>query len=1031
MHKKITILLFSAVILALSSGISFALNGDVLLYGYKDHAGVTNYFPVLSEATTSTSGTGIIVGLVTNSSGNPIQNVFVEAYDVSGAAVSSAYTDFNGTYSLSYLFSGSYKVFFSGISSGYVDEWYYDALDINSAAWVNVSDNSTTQYIDAVLSYQGSISGIVTDGVNPLQNASVQVYDSFSSYIADAITDSQGRYTVMDVSPGFYKVLFDGRKYIGPPGYISEWYNDVSEFDFLGATGVAVVFGAVTVNINASLSQGGGITGRITDGLNPIQNVSVYAYDAATSTFITSAPSDNSGAYSLVGLSAGSYKVYFEGDKAGYINEWYNNATDFDTAASVSVAVGIITAGIDGSLSPGGSISGSVTDASYPIENVLVSVHDPYTGTKISGASTDAAGYYIISGIPAGIFKVFFYGSDGFNPLSEGFISEWFYDTTDINAAATVVVSVGSVTTNVDAVLDIGGAISGTVTDGGSPLANIIIDVVDADKNIFVAESFTDAAGYYKAKGIPTGTFKVNFIGDYLGYANEWYDDAVDINTASSVPATAPNITIGIDAILVPVSSTFTIIASAGTGGTITPSGAVTVNAGASQTFDLAADAGFKIASLSVDGASITGAVGQASYSYTFTSVAANHSIDVTFTPYVTTYIITASAGAGGTITPSGAVTVNAGASRTFDLAVDAGFKIATLTVDGVSVAGATGLAFYSYTFSNVTADHIINVTFSPIVATYTITASAGTGGAISPSGAVSVNQGDSATFYMSANSGYKIASLTVDGVQISGAAGQSSYSYTFTAVAANHSVNVTFAPVLTTYTLTASAGSGGNISPSGITTLNAGDSLTVFISANAGYKISTLNVDGAAVTEASGLSSYSYTFSNIASNHTIDVAFAPVITTYNIIATSGSGGSISPSGSVSITSGTAQTFNISANSGYRIAALTVDGVAIAGASGLSSYSYAFSNVSSNHTIDVSFNFAVYLITASTSRGGSISPSGAVEVRPGASQTFYITPDSGYKVVDVTVDGRSMGTLYAVTFNNIIDNHSITVTFSR
>jgi len=74
----------------------------------------------------------------------------------------------------------------------------------------------------------------------------------------------------------------------------------------------------------------------------------------------------------------------------------------------------------------------------------------------------------------------------------------------------------------------------------------------------------------------------------------------------------------------------------------------------------------------------------------------------------VTQYTLTASAGAGGSISPSGAVTVNSGASRTFTITASAGYTIASVTVDGSNQGAIT-----SYTFSNVTAGHTIAATFA------------------------------------------------------------------------------------------------------------------------------------------------------------------------------------------------------------------------------------------------------------------------------------------------------------------------------
>ncbi len=146
-------------------------------------------------------------------------------------------------------------------------------------------------------------------------------------------------------------------------------------------------------------------------------------------------------------------------------------------------------------------------------------------------------------------------------------------------------------------------------------------------------------------------------------------------------------------------------------------------------------------------------------------------------------YTITASAGAGGSISPSGSVSVAQGANQTFAIAASSGYSISDVTVDGASVG-----AVNSYTFGNVQANHTIAASFAAI-ASYTITASAGTGGSITPSGTVAVSQGGSQTFSIAASSGYSISGVTVDGAGVGAVS-----SYTFSNVQANHTIAASFA---------------------------------------------------------------------------------------------------------------------------------------------------------------------------------------------------------------------------------------------
>jgi hypothetical protein len=71
-----------------------------------------------------------------------------------------------------------------------------------------------------------------------------------------------------------------------------------------------------------------------------------------------------------------------------------------------------------------------------------------------------------------------------------------------------------------------------------------------------------------------------------------------------------------------------------------------------------------------------------------------------------------------------------------------------------------------------------------------------------------------------------------------------------------------------------------------------------------------------------------------------------------------------------------------------------------------------------------------FTITASAGSGGTISPSGGVIVNQGSNQSFTITPDSGFSVSSVTVDGTNVGAVTTYTFSNVQANHTISAVFS-
>ena len=449
---------------------------------------------------------------------------------------------------------------------------------------------------------------------------------------------------------------------------------------------------------------------------------------------------------------------------------------------------------------------------------------------------------------------------------------------------------------------------------------------------------------------------------------------------------------------------TYTITSSAGANGTISPNGATVVNCGANQSYTITANGGFSVQDVLVDGVS-QGAI----TTYTFTNVTAAHTISATFVSGA--FTITASAGANGTISPSGAVSVNSGANQTFNISANACYAIADVLVDGVSQG-----AISTYTFTNVTAAHTISASFS--VLTYTITSSAGANGSISPNGATVVNCGANQSYTITANGGFAVQDVLVDGVSQGAIT-----TYTFTNVTAAHTISATFAAVVVNYTITASAGANGSISPSGAVSVVSGANQTFTITANGGFNISDVLVDGVSVGAVG-----TYTFTNVTANHTISSSFVAVVVNYTITASTGANGSISPSGAVSVVSGANQSFTITANGGFNISDVLVDGVSV-GAVG----TYTFTNVTANHTISASFVAVVvtsYTITASAGANGSISPNGAVVVNSGANQSFTITSNACYHVADVLVDGVSVGAVTTYTFTNVIANHTISATFA-
>ncbi len=218
-------------------------------------------------------------------------------------------------------------------------------------------------------------------------------------------------------------------------------------------------------------------------------------------------------------------------------------------------------------------------------------------------------------------------------------------------------------------------------------------------------------------------------------------------------------------------------------------------------------------------------------------------------------YRITATATDGGSISPSGEVIVRKGESVSFMMKEDDGSKLIQVLVDGKDVGTNT-----SYAFTNVRAAHTIQAVFQKD--SYSITASAGEGGSISPSGTQSIEYNGSAAFQISPNVGYEISKVLVDGRDIGAVS-----SYTFSDIKEDHSIAVQFERK--SYGITASAGKGGSISPSGTSKVFHGESMTYVFTPATGYEVEQVVVDGQDKGRLNG-----YTFGNVTGPHSISVTF-------------------------------------------------------------------------------------------------------------------------------------------------------------
>lgn len=145
----------------------------------------------------------------------------------------------------------------------------------------------------------------------------------------------------------------------------------------------------------------------------------------------------------------------------------------------------------------------------------------------------------------------------------------------------------------------------------------------------------------------------------------------------------------------------------------------------------------------------------------------------------------------------------------------------------------------------------------------------------------------------------------------------------------------------------------------------------------------------------------------------------------FAIEATAGDHGSISPNGSRLVAVGADQAYAITPDAGYHVADVVVDGTSVGAVT-----SYDFKNVADAHTIAATFAIDTFTVTASAGAHGSITPAGTLTLEYGADQVFTITPDEGYQVTDVLVDGQSVGAVTTYTLKDVAADHTVSASFA-
>jgi hypothetical protein len=440
--------------------------------------------------------------------------------------------------------------------------------------------------VDVAAQDVASVQGTVTESgtTQPIEGAyvSAEIQGGDGGTVASATTDATGHYVLELPEAGPYEIRVEAER------YESQWLEVV--YDGTPLTGQDF----------SLIAQVKWLFGNVTDAVTelPLAN----AYVQAVSGFDTYlAFTDVDGDYELwVGPTPRGYTVQV--GKSGYHAQ--SNPYEFDGSS--------IQEKLDFELEPKDpGVYGRVTQSGSgnPIQGALVTLTFP-GGTAVQ-VHTDEYGEYELLLASVGTYNITA-AKAGYKPVSDSFTYNGV-DSVQKDFAlvpnATPVAQDDKYSTPMNTQL--------SVTAPG-----VLENDTDADGDTLTISEVTDPGnGFleFASDGGFTYTPDPEFEGvDTFTY--QAYDGSVLSNTA------VVSITVG----TTPVN--YTITATVGTGGTISPSGAVIVEHGANKTFTVTPDAGYEVDTMTVDGqaSALTDPVGN---TYTFVNVTADHTIHVTFAP--------------------------------------------------------------------------------------------------------------------------------------------------------------------------------------------------------------------------------------------------------------------------------------------------------------------------------------------------------------------------------------------------------------
>ncbi len=430
---------------------TFARRGTVIV------ASLATAALALTVSPASAADTGHIAGTVTVAAGDFLSaDVEAQAYVYDATYDDWSYSGSvpvasDGTFDISGLAGGTYRVEFYEYTGNFVGEFYDDAATIDAAADVVVAPGEARTGINAELAVASHVTGQVTGSGGPAENIDVTAYtqvtyrgETYWSETSYGSTDDQGNYELDGLRAGTYRIGF----YDYSGAFVPEFYDDAPDVE--SATDI-ILGGATTSGIDADLAVASHVTGQVTGTAGvPLDNVGVSVFAPITEDGYTSwdhvgygTETNGSGNYDLGGLPAGTYRLRFYDYNGDYATEFFDDASSIETATDVVTSVGSPAVDKDAQLELAAHITGQITDADGPLTDALAVAYaqvvdgdETYWYAQGFGWTSDT-GTYAIDGLRSDTYKVEFLTYENTH------VGEFFDNVDSLEAATALALGAG------------------------------------------------------------------------------------------------------------------------------------------------------------------------------------------------------------------------------------------------------------------------------------------------------------------------------------------------------------------------------------------------------------------------------------------------------------------------------------------------------------------------------------------------------------------------------------------------------------